>query len=156
MLAFPVASGSSSAALARARGHLCVWLRKTLKKRRLGRECAEERREYAVLGREYAVAGLEYAVAEREYAAFLWMQASHLALWRLGRSWAAEQQCHAELQARRYARAAPRRYRCSLQRLRVCPSVLMYTELQTPSRCYLLQPRAPGWQHLRGPPCAPA
>jgi hypothetical protein len=54
-------------------------------------------------GPEYAAAGLEYAVAERQYAVFLWMQvsvehildfirshlalqASHLALWRLGRS----------------------------------------------------------------------
>jgi hypothetical protein len=80
-----------------------------------------------VLGREYAVTGLDYAVVECEYAAFLWMQvsvkrildsirshlalqASHLALWRLGRSWAAEQQCHAELQAFKFGdtRAQPR------------------------------------------------
>ncbi|KAJ7769770.1 hypothetical protein B0H14DRAFT_350979 [Mycena olivaceomarginata] len=52
------------------------------------------------------------------------MQASHLALWRLGRSWAAEQHCRAELQAQRYARAAPRRYRRSLPRLRLRASWL--------------------------------
>jgi hypothetical protein len=125
-------------------------------------------------GPYYATAGLEYEVAERQYAVFLWMrvsvehildfirshlalQASHLALWRLGRSWAAEQHCRAELQVQRYACAAPRRYWRSLPCLRVCLSVLMRTKLQTHSRCYLLQPRAPGWcHHISGGHLAPA